>query len=165
MSSATFIPSKSLWTQDDFEQMCWHDNRLHGIDFVDDFEPHEHEIRFDIDYLFKWVGHGGEEGPSGFWIAPSTLVFPGSSINLSIDGNLFGTWIMGIERYPCTEQRYGAVKWTWEMSLNTGGTIIVRSDTYTQYTRQYPRFLPTPRQCLETGERGGISFDKLLYDA
>jgi hypothetical protein len=65
--------------------MCWHDNRLHGIGFVDDFEPHEHEVRFDIDYIFKWAEHGSETEPSGFWIAPSTLVFPTSSLNVALD--------------------------------------------------------------------------------
>ncbi len=47
METVKFEPLKSLWTQDDFEQMCWHDCRLHGICQVDDFHPHEHEVRFD----------------------------------------------------------------------------------------------------------------------
>ena len=64
--------------------MAWHDNRLRGIGIVDDFDPHEREVRFDIDYIFLWSGHCSNPGPPGFWIAPSTLVFPARELSIAI---------------------------------------------------------------------------------
>ena len=165
MNTNQFKLSKSLWTQSDFEAMSWHDNRLHGVGIIDDFDPHEHEVRFDIDYIFLWSGHGSNPGLPGFWIAPSTLAFPARELSLAI-GELSGYWIMEIERLnPDHAYEGGPVEWTWEISLNTGGLISLRSAGYAQYTRRAPIFLPCPNQCLETKQRGGISFEKLLYDA
>lgn len=159
-----FKPAKSLWTESDFEVMSWHDNRLHGIGIVDDFEPHEHEVRFDIDYIFQWSGHGDDTGPEGFWIAPSTLVFPTSRLSVEGDGSI-GSWIMAIERHPSSESKDDRAEFTWEISLDTGNVIVVQSRTYAQYTRRTPVFVAGGRQNLETSERGAISFDKRLYDA
>jgi hypothetical protein len=165
MNSEQFKPSKSLWTQNDYEAMSWHDNRLHGLGIIDDFEPHEHEVRFDIDYIFLWSGHRRDPGPPGFWIAPSTLVFPARELRIAIS-ELSGYWIMEIERVnPGYAYEGGPVEWTWEISLNTGGLISLRSSEYAQYTRRVPMFLPCPDQCLQSRQRGGISFEKLLYDA
>jgi hypothetical protein len=164
METGAYKPIKSLWTQNDFDQMSWHDNRLHGIGIIDDFNPHEHEVRFDIDYIFEWAGHNNKPGTAGFWIAPSTLVFPASSMSIGID-HLRGYWIMEIERSNPVKIHEGrCIEWTWKVSLNTGGLITLNASEFFQYTRQAPIFLPCPDQCLESRQRGGISFDKRLYD-
>jgi hypothetical protein len=82
-----FSPSKLVWTERDFDQMSWHDCRLHGIGFIDDFNPHLHELRLDIDYILKWCeGTGSDE--SGFWISPATLVFDAFEDHVEIPGSI-----------------------------------------------------------------------------
>jgi hypothetical protein len=164
MTSSRSQTPKSLWTHDDFEQMCWHDCRLHAFGMVDDFDPHEHEVRLDIDYIFQWVCTEDGSGVTGFWIAPATLVFPASETKVTLD-DLAGWWITGIERVdPRPAYPGGPVEWTWKIAFSSGGSIVVRSLGFAQYTRRTPVFVACPDQCLESHQRGGLSLEKRLYD-
>lgn len=148
-----FSPTQLVWTERDFDQMSWHDCRLHGIGFVDDFDPHLHELRLDIDYIMKWCHSTTPGEEDGFWIAPATLVFDAYDCQVDVPG-LGGTWILDIVR-----QTAGAGKPVrWTVRLNTGGVISLEADGFRQYARQPPTFVPTPNQYLETNERGPISF-------
>lgn len=147
----TFTPAKLIWTEADVEQMSWHDCRLHGIALLDDFEPHLHELRLDIDYIFEWVGFDTPAEQTGHWISPATLVFQPQRFHVDLPGPS-GDWIIGIERTIDTPEQ-------WTIALNTGGNITVRAPGFTQYIRRAPVFVATPDQYLETTQRGGISFD------
>ena len=165
MQDNLFTPAKLIWTESDFVEMSWHDNRIHGIGFVDDFNPHEHELRLDLDYIHQWVVCEQETDEQGFWVSPSTLVFPSPS-ELSINGIEFGgTFILGIARTAerDTETTLGR-QWKWEISFNTGGTISLWSYGFSQFTRRAPLFVPVPHQSLESSRRGPICFDKLTYE-
>ncbi|MEJ6979425.1 hypothetical protein WG906_03130 [Pedobacter sp. P351] len=39
-----------IWTEQDFDNMGWHDSSIYGIAF-----GRPYELSFDIDYIFKWV--------------------------------------------------------------------------------------------------------------
>ena len=147
-----FTPPKLIWTEADFEQMSWHDCRLHGIGIVDDFNPHQHELRLDIDYIFQWRGFGNHAEQTGFWISPATLVFEPEHFRIDLPG-AGGDWIIGVERSDKGEAS------DWLISFNTGGSITVRARGFRQYIRRSPIFVATPDQYLETTQRGGISFD------
>lgn len=41
---------KYLWTEEDFNQMGWHDSNIYAIAFGENFE-----FKLDIDYIFQWV--------------------------------------------------------------------------------------------------------------
>ena len=92
-----FSPPKLIWTQADYEQMSWHDCRLHAIAIYDDFSPHMHELRLDIDYIFEWVGFDTPTEQSGHWISPATLVFDPDRFHLDVPGP-GGDWIESIDR-------------------------------------------------------------------
>ena len=79
MEENSFKPEKLLWTTEDFDQMNWHDNRLHGIGFAYEIDSFGIALQLDIDYIFKWYGFENEPGVSGFWISPSTLIFESPS--------------------------------------------------------------------------------------
>jgi hypothetical protein len=147
-----FTPPKLVWTDADFEQMSWHGCRLHGVGLFDDFNPHLHELRLDIDYIFEWRGFHGEAEQSSFWISPATLVFASGRFHIDIPG-LGGDWIIDIQRDGEGEST------KWVISLNTGGSITVHSGGFRQYIRRIPIFVATSNQYLETTHRGGISFD------
>ncbi len=147
-----FVPSKLIWTDADFERTSWHDCRLHGVGLLDDFNPHCHELRLDIDYIFEWHGFKTAAEQSGFWISPATLVFDSSDFHIDLPG-LGGNWIIDLVREADGDSK------KWLISLNTGGSITIRAAGFRQYTRRLPIFIPTPNQYLETAQRGGISFD------
>jgi hypothetical protein len=132
--------------------MSWHDCRLHGIGIFDDFTPHLHELRLDIDYIFQWVGFDEPAEQSGHWISPATLVFQAQQFHIDVPGP-GGDWIMGIERSGTDDPP------KWIISFNTSGNITLRASGFTQYIRRAPVFVATPNQYLETTHRGGISFD------
>ena len=59
---------KRIWTDQDFENMGWHDNHIYKVRFTEDLE-------LDIDYILQWNKPELEGLPFTFWIAPATLVF------------------------------------------------------------------------------------------
>lgn len=135
--------------------MSWHDCRLHGLGMIDDFDPHQHELRLDIDYIFRWSGFGESTDTGGFWISPATLVFEAQGFQASLTG-LTENWIQAIERNACDT---GGLS-EWIIRFNTGSLITVRAPGFRHYIRRIPVFVAAPNQCLETSQRGEISLKK-----
>jgi hypothetical protein len=84
---------KSIWRDEDFESMNWHDSRLYQIYFPDD----SCEFKVFIDYIFKWVQ---DKESFKFWVAPCELIFHNVTnlkINLLFE-NQVGVDIGGIIR-------------------------------------------------------------------
>ena len=54
---------KSLWTEDDFDVMGWHDNAVHAWAWEpsDGDRPWDNTLMFDLDYIVEWV-HPDEDG-------------------------------------------------------------------------------------------------------
>ena len=165
MKPDSYTPAKSVWTQDDLEEMSWHDCRVHGIGMVDDFEPHLHEFRLDIDYIFKWPGFCDGSEEQGFWVSPATLVFE-NPVEMSIKiSDWLDTYILNVTRTGPHKSSDLEPQWVWQFDLSSGGRIKITSAKFTQYIRRAPIFLPSPsNQTLESGMRGGICFDKVAYD-
>jgi hypothetical protein len=69
--------SKTSWTQDDFDSLCWHDNTIHAIAFNCPHEGYDHDLVLDIDFIVEWI----LTKPGGryrFAVAPALLVFHGA---------------------------------------------------------------------------------------
>ncbi len=64
----TYKLEKKIWTDDDFDQMGWHDCNIYKVRLTEDLE-------LDIDYILQWNEPDLEGLPFTFWIAPATLVF------------------------------------------------------------------------------------------
>lgn len=140
------IVNKSIWTNDDFEFMGWHDCPIYGIRF-------DNEILIDLDYILKWELDTTKKAYS-FWISPATLIFHNVS-NLHIDINL--DFINGIEILDINREILKDTKTKWIIGAQEG-TITLIASGYTQYIRRIP--LLTTSQCLSEIERNGYSFDK-----
>ncbi len=147
---------KSYWTDEDFDQMGWHDNYIHAISFGGNFE-----LLFDIDYIFKWVLTGKTYH---FWIAPCTLIFE-NVYDLQLD---IASWNTGIAisdisrenpRRPLNADYISReTEMDWLIDA-VQGSIAFKSVGYRQYVRQLPRYFST--QVIDQSERGGISFDEI----
>ena len=64
-----YLVDKSIWTDEDFNEMGWHDSRLYSISLPNE----KYKISFDIDYIFRWERDG--DNISGFWVAPCLMEF------------------------------------------------------------------------------------------
>lgn len=70
-------PTKSLWSDADFDEMGWHDGTIHGL-CVQPGAPDGSlppRLLLDIDYIVRRVHPVAPQTHFSFWTAPSTLVF------------------------------------------------------------------------------------------
>ena len=152
---------KGTWTEDDFEQMGWHDCRVHALSFDPDAAEIPGSVALDLDYILQWV-HPEEGGRSfSFWVAPATLVFPGASdlvLHAALDG-FMDLRIDGIRRAPIAvgPRRSPSFRWT----LDGEFTLELTARGFRQYLRAAPEHVTG--QSLPLDQRGGISFDTQPY--
>src|SRR3954447_15608689 len=70
------------WTQDQFDEMSWHDNHVHALRIV----AGQHgagELVLDIDYIAEWLRNGDE---FRFRLVPAALRFTDvTNLRLSLD--------------------------------------------------------------------------------
>ena len=67
-------PSK--WGNDDFEQISWHDNDIHGIRLRNPYENYDFDLILDIDHILDWI----PTGPNfRYVVSPALLTFQGVS--------------------------------------------------------------------------------------
>lgn len=150
--------TKSIWTEDDFDQMGWHDNRIYGIAFG----MKESEIIFDIDYILEWTEAAEEEETNfKFQIAPSTLVFR-NVYDFYISSSIISDMkIEDIYRSKPARPKNAAyvkeqIEYEWTIET-TSGEITFISVGYKQILRKAPVLQST--QQIDLLQRGGISFD------
>lgn len=147
---------KLMWTENDFEQMGWHDNRLYAVAFG----IRENEIIFDIDYILKWIDPKGNETNFNFIVVPATLVFR-NAYDLNMNFSSVTITIENIYRDNPNKPKNASyiieqIEYDWTMET-TSGEMTFKSVGYKQYARQSPKILD--RQFIGLTERGGISFD------
>jgi hypothetical protein len=152
---STFQLNKSIWTEEDFDTMGWHDSPIYGISFGDNFE-----FLLDIDYIFKWLETG--EGYR-FLISPCTLVFENvHDINIEIRESYSRLEIDNIYRENPQRPKNGDfikrdTEFEWLIETQQG-TISFKSVGYKQFVRQALRLIES--QVIGVDARGGISFAK-----
>ena len=142
-----YVLEKWEWTENDFDDMGWHDCPIYAIRFDDN-------IYFDIDYIFKWNDEGTGNSFT-FWIAPATLIFE-NSYYLKIDVAL--DFINGIEIAKISKSENEKKEIIWDISTQKG-EILIGAQTYRQIIRRSPSFQFF--QYVPTEERGDISFSTL----
>ncbi|MGH9908736.1 MAG: hypothetical protein ACRD8U_24520 [Pyrinomonadaceae bacterium] len=156
MTTETYELEKWLWTEADFEQMGWHDVRIHAVAFL----PEAYELALDIDYIFEWINPAPDKTYFKFWIAPATLVFENvNDLRIDLEPHL-GVELQGIERTEPQKPKNvdyidREIEWHWKLDTPSG-EISLRSVGYKQYIRQDP--VLTRGQVLDSEARGGFSF-------
>jgi hypothetical protein len=147
--------TKSLWTEDDFEEMGWHDARLYAFTVL----PESFELVMDLDYITKWVHPVPPETHFSFWVAPATLVLCDvQNISAGIEMTILSdVEILDVKRGPVVT----GSGWRWVLELSCG-EIALDASGYTQYFRQEPIF--TRQQQLGMDARGGVSYARTVFD-
>ncbi|MET0466346.1 MAG: hypothetical protein ABW007_24530 [Chitinophagaceae bacterium] len=136
---------KSIWTEDDYEQMEWHDNFAHKIVMHKD-------LLLDLDSIFKWNKPEVEGMGFTFWISPATLCFHKTK-DLSLDIDVFFDGAFEIEDIEKVESTEG-MHWT---IITQHGEISFLSEGYTQFIRQHPTL--EYRHFIPFGDRGRLSVE------
>jgi hypothetical protein len=157
-----FELEKTIWTEEDFDRMGWHDVTIHAIAFSTETQ----ELLMDIDYLFAWADPEAPEPHYTFWMAPCTLVFSNvHGFTADID------WGPGLEisrvsredagRPPNADGIKKEKEWRWDFDCQEG-RFSFHSVGYRQIARRRPVRAKT--QSFPWDERGGVSFDRNAYD-
>ena len=143
---------KNLWTQEDFENMGWHDNKIHAMAF----DNEKIELSFDIDYICKWEP---KKKHILFWVAPATLIFT-NVYDINISAYQPDLTILDIERdSPVTPKNAAHIEGPFEYDwiiTTTSGEITFKAVGFRQLIRATP--IRIRNQNFSLTERGGITF-------
>lgn len=160
-----YILEKSVWMQDDFEVMGWHDVNIYGVIIEKGEEPWQGNLIFDIDYIFEWVHPVPPQKYFSFWVAPCTLIFKEVyelRINIDQQGNTLELFDFdGITMVSKKKLDNGSTIYEWLLELHIG-EIQFKSLGFEQMVRRAPIY--TNSQVLSLDERGGISFNKKAFE-
>jgi hypothetical protein len=157
-----FELEKAIWTEEDFDQMGWHDVHIHAIAF----STVTHELLLDIDYMFAWVDPEAPEVHYTFWMAPCTLVFANvHSFAAEIETGL-GLEVSHVEREDAGRPKNADYikrekEWKWTFNCQEG-VFSFHAVGYQQITRSRP--VRAKSQSFEWEGRGGVSFARCPYD-
>lgn len=141
-------------TDEYFDEMSWHDVKIHAIAFDSD----NFQLLLDIDYICEWIPKGKRYL---FKVAPATLVFRNvHDFIMSTSG--CDLIILDIYRdNPVRPHNSSYIdeqtEYDWSFDLASGGEVSFKSTGYTQFIRQQP--VTIKRQSMELDERAGISFN------
>jgi len=156
-----FELTKSIWTENDFDEMGWHDVHIHALAFA----TSDHELLMDVDYMFAWVDPEPPSKHYTFWMSPCTLIFRNvHSFTANIE------WGLGLEishvsrdekRIPNNADHIKETEeWKWVFECQEG-CFSFFSTGYNQITRREP--IKATSQVFSWAERGGVSFDRALW--
>ena len=156
---------KSIWSEEDFEQLNWHDVIVHAFSIIP--REYDYELMLDIDYIFEWINPAPLAKHFSFVIAPATLSFPGAwDIKTDIATRkdiLEPISILDIQRKNPRETNTANVfNWDWSIILEQG-SIKFNGYGFKQYVRKEPLVLDS--NVLEEEHRGVTSFSKTTYCA
>ena len=154
----SFIVEKWVWTENDLEEMGWHDCHVHALAF----DPETAELLFDLDYILKWINPGQGENHYSFWSAPATLVFSEVE-NLKVNLEPFPAFELDAisrekqQNVEAPSSLPTSTTWLWTLDF-FNGRITFNSTGFRQYIRKPPILNTT--QSLTLDQRGGYSFDR-----
>ena len=120
---------KNKWTNEDFEEMNWHDVQLYSVRFYEN----NYNLTFDNDYLFKWELNEKTK-KYRFWISPCKLTFLDvSDLRIDLDfQNVVGVSVENITRSNGRKSPNGKMK-TWDYTIETNvGRISFSATDYVQ---------------------------------
>lgn len=156
-----FKLDKSIWTQDNFEEMGWHDADIYRFTIAKSEDKWAADFLLDIDYIFNWVKPILPKQSFTFWVAPCTLIFRECfdlRMDLKTDGGCLGLMeIADLYLKNRVEQEINKFAYEWTIELQQGH-ITLKSYGLEQIVRQPP--LHVQGQVLTLDERKGINFGR-----
>lgn len=145
-------PTRTRWTDSDFEEMNWHDVHIHAIAAV----PATSELLFDVDYITEWYCDPVDKHAS-FLLTPATLVFHmAAHVDLQVSTERGIISILEMLRTDWFKERNAEVgTWKWVFKCEKG-EIEFRASGYCLYLRG--EAARSDDQYLDSSIRGRPSF-------
>ena len=161
MTNERYKLEKSYWTESDFNDMGWHDSRIHGLSFDSNSENFKSDLLFDIDYIFNWVNPKEGEKYFTFWISPCTLVFHDVlRLKMDLDSEDYLSTELEISEIKLVQKETNSKHKLFNAEIETNfGNIVFETSGFEQFVRVSPKHIQG--QWFDLKERGGISFDKI----
>mgnify|MGYP006908414368 CR=1 FL=1 len=145
------------WTDDQFEQMSWHDNHVHGLQIVEG-EFGAGQLIIDLDYIVEWVKDNS--GGCRFRLLPVALTFQEVTfLRISLDyatptAGLCPFSLHDIERRTEQRERYEAQ--VWKLLVNwPAGEISFEAKGFVQQGAGEP--VLSDQMYLSPEERAGFT--------
>lgn len=155
-----YHPEKTVWSDQDFDVMGWHDASVWSM--VADSDSFEFLI--DIDYIFNWVDPSQGETYFKFWVSPATMVFKNASdVRIDIESQQGRIEILELRREqvgPSSNRKFTQYKFTFECQQ---GRIELQATSFKMYVRRAPALLK--QQSYAFSVRNGVSFSRAYGDA
>ncbi|MBN9482303.1 MAG: hypothetical protein BGO70_17145 [Bacteroidetes bacterium 43-93] len=123
---------KKIWTDADFDEMCWHDSIINSILLPSS----DKNLNLNIDYIYDWVDDEASR-TYHIWKGPCSLSF--SEVNdlafSQTNQDIQGTYISEISRRKTDDDH-------WYFEIVTGlGIISFVALGYTQIAKEQPVYL------------------------
>ena len=128
---------RSQWTEEDFDELTWHDNAVHALRVVEG-EYGAGKLHLDIDYILEWLRD--ESGQVLFRMAPATLEFRDvTNLKIALDyetptAGLTPFSLDRIERHFEQRDRYEAILWALVVNWPIG-SITFEAKGFRQFLR------------------------------
>ena len=146
------------WTEQDFENISWHDCHIHTIRVRNSKEGYDYDLVLNIDYILEWIHP--QQGSSNFVfvVAPAMLTFKNVD-KLVIDVALAFKEDLVIDRIQreeiTTHSTLGLHTAQWTIHLHSladrHNQIGFQSDGFVMALTDLPKTIDS--QCLEEHER------------
>ena len=128
---------KSQWSTDDYDEMSWHDNHVHGIRIVEGVNG-TGELVLDLDYILEWIS--SVEKHLRFRVAPAALIFhevSPTSLRIALDYAKPTAAISPFSLHSIVREKLdypnGYVTYKWHLKINwPDGAIDFIATGFTQ---------------------------------
>jgi hypothetical protein len=143
-------------SNEEFDEMNWHDNVVHGFQLVEGADGYSGELILDIDHIVEWIKSA--DSTFSFVLTPSNLVFHNVteliiSINYAAAAAALQPISIGeiyreIFFYP---NGYSSYRWKIVISWPSNSYITFLASGFSQISRK-PSVI-SDSQCLSVGQR------------
>lgn len=140
-----YMPFKNIWTEEDFNQMGWHDSRIYKLRVGK-------SVEMDIDYILEWNEPEMVGMAFTFWIVPATLVF-----DRITDFSCESVFYMGDIEIENIEKQVREEDVQWIIKCHSGEFSFI-APGYSMFIRQKPFF--SFEQTISLCARGGCSLER-----
>mgnify|MGYP000619160262 CR=1 FL=1 len=138
---------KWVWSNNDFDEMGWHDCPMYALKFDD-------KVSIDLDYIFKWNEPEVNGMPFTFWISPATLIFENVSL---FKVNFITDFVNGLEINGISKSELeNSTEWIIETQE---GSITIHSKSFRQIIKREPTL--QFGQFISEDERGNDHFSDI----
>ncbi|OGV56896.1 MAG: hypothetical protein A2017_05165 [Lentisphaerae bacterium GWF2_44_16] len=124
-------------TDKDWENLCWHDNRIYGISLS--YGKFHENLIIDIDYIVEWICR--PDKTCSFLISPATLTFNQIlDLEINIKCKHQGIYINAIHRELDKERSTlpDRLYYNWKIDCHYGSHVSFGASSFSRILRKKP---------------------------